>query len=372
MAKTSFPLQRARRQVLDACRRARTPVELLSGLHAALQPYVPSDRWCAMTLDPATTLPTGGIHDQGLSAAGAEKLLALEFGGPDDANKLADLARARHPANTLSAATGGRPETSARLREVLAPEGLRHEMRAVFRDGYGPWAAIVLLRDAGRSDFTAEEVELLPAINEPVTRALRRQLLLAEFRAHQEPDAPALILLEAVQPGAPDQGLRLRHASATAHHWIEQVDDNSAGPLPYSLYSLAVNAARAGHARARIRTRSGRWLTAHGEAGAQEGSDVSLILQPSRPHEIAQVMAGAYGLTPREAEVTRLVATGCSNEEIGRLLFVSRYTVEDHLKKCYAKLGVRSRGELVSRLFFDQYLPRTAGDIALDGTGWFL
>ena len=27
---------------------------------------MPADRWCAMTLDPATSLPTGGVHEQGL------------------------------------------------------------------------------------------------------------------------------------------------------------------------------------------------------------------------------------------------------------------------------------------------------------------
>jgi len=36
-----------------------------------------------------------------------------------------------------------------------------------------------------------------------------------------------------------------------------------------------------------LRTRAGRWLTAHAEAVAGT-NEVSLIMQPSRPHEIAQ------------------------------------------------------------------------------------
>lgn len=103
-----------------------------------------------------------------------------------------------------------------------------------------------------------------------------------------------------------------------------------------------------------------------------QGNEISLIVQPSRPHEIAQVLSGAYALTPREAQVARLVAIGCSNPEIAELLFVSRYTVEDHLKKLYAKLAVNSRSELVSRLFFDQYLPRTMAAMKLDAQGWFM
>ncbi len=97
----------------------------------------------------------------------------------------------------------------------------------------------------------------------------------------------------------------------------------------------------------------------------------SLILEPSRPHEVAQVLASAYGLTPREAQVVGLVASGRANAEIGQLLHVSRYTVEDHLKHVYEKLSVRSRAELVSKLFFDQYLPRAEAGVPVGANGWF-
>lgn len=369
MAKRARSFELAQRHVFDACRQASTPAGLFNAVQHALQPHLPADRWCAMTLDPATSLPTGGVHEHGFSPAGGQRLLSLEFGGPEDVNKLTELARGKTAVNTLSTATRGRIESSVRYREVLAPEGLRHELRAVFRDPHGPWAAMVLLRSADREDFDANDVEFLAAINEPLTRALRRLLLLAEIHAHADPGAPALILLERANQ---TDALQVRHASAGARHWIDQIDDSTAGTLPYALYSLAMNATRDGHAVTRIRTRAGRWLTAHAEATTPSADEISLILQPSRPHEIAQVLTGAYGLTAREAEVARLVAAGCGNEEIARLLFVSRYTVEDHLKKCFDKLGVRSRSELVSRLFFDQYVPRTKTDISLDGTGWFL
>lgn len=372
MPTTSVAFDRAMRAVLDACRHATTPTGLFVAVQEALQPHVPVDRWCAMTLDPATSLPTGGVHENGFSAAGGERVLRLEYGGPADVNTLADLARSKAHVNTLSAATQGHVESSARFREVLAPEGLRHELRAVYRDQHGAWAAMVLLRAPGREDFDAREVELVAAVNEPLTRALRRLLLLAEMQARAEPGTPGLLLLEPAN-GAEGRGeWQVRHASPTALQWLDQIDDSSAGPLPYALYSLAMRAAREGHAVTRIRARSGRWLTAHAEAVLAAGGGISLILQPSRPHEIAQILAGAYGLTAREAEVARLVAAGCTNEEIARLLFVSRYTVEDHLKKSYEKLDVRSRSELVSRLFFDQYVPRTKQEIALDGTGWFM
>jgi DNA-binding NarL/FixJ family response regulator len=55
-------------------------------------------------------------------------------------------------------------------------------------------------------------------------------------------------------------------------------------------------------------------------------------------------------LTPREREVATLVAGGASNKEVAGALFLSGKTVEHHLSRIYAKLGVRSRVELAGRL----------------------
>lgn len=277
---------------------------------------------------------------------------------------LTEPARAREAVQTLSGATQGRNDISARYREVMAPDGLGYEMRAVFRDGQGPWAALVLFRERGAKDFATEDIALVGGIAEQVTSALRRVLLLSEIEAQAGAEAPALLLVQA------DSELTVRHASATAAYWLEQIEDGTAGELPYALCSLAQRARGSGHAVARLRVRTGRWMTAHAECVA--GSEVSLILQPSRPYEIAQVLCSAYALTPRESEVARLVAAGCSNAEIAKLLFVSRYTVEDHLKRLYEKLDVNSRSGLVARLFLDQYVPRAQRGWALDGDGWFM
>jgi DNA-binding NarL/FixJ family response regulator len=54
---------------------------------------------------------------------------------------------------------------------------------------------------------------------------------------------------------------------------------------------------------------------------------------------------GSDGLTPREITILRAVASGLSNQEIGRSLWVSEQTIKFHLRNVYRKLGISNRIE---------------------------
>ena len=56
------------------------------------------------------------------------------------------------------------------------------------------------------------------------------------------------------------------------------------------------------------------------------------------------------GLTPGERRVAELAAAGLSNKQVAARLYLSVATVEAHLSRVYAKLGVRSRAQLSQRL----------------------
>lgn len=60
--------------------------------------------------------------------------------------------------------------------------------------------------------------------------------------------------------------------------------------------------------------------------------------------------ADLAGLTPQQAEISRLVAVGETNKEIARRLVISHRTVDHHLRNIFTALGVRSRVELARRV----------------------
>ena len=63
------------------------------------------------------------------------------------------------------------------------------------------------------------------------------------------------------------------------------------------------------------------------------------------------------GLTPAEQAVARLVATGRTNRQTAAELYVSVKTIEFHLGHIFAKLGIRSRQDLITRIGAPQPCP---------------
>ncbi|KWT74456.1 helix-turn-helix domain-containing protein [Candidatus Magnetominusculus xianensis] len=62
--------------------------------------------------------------------------------------------------------------------------------------------------------------------------------------------------------------------------------------------------------------------------------------------------AMAFNLSKREVEVVELMCYGSSNKEIADKLFISEYTVKDHIKSIMWKIGASNRCEVISRLAF--------------------
>ena len=56
----------------------------------------------------------------------------------------------------------------------------------------------------------------------------------------------------------------------------------------------------------------------------------------------------AVDLTPRQQEVARLVARGCTNKQIAQRLGISRFTAETHVRNILERLGAAGRSEIAA------------------------
>ena len=139
--------------------------------------------------------------------------------------------------------------------------------------------------------------------------------------------------------------------------------DEDAEPRYLESIVLLDDAKAVGHA-ARSRLVYGEWLRqarrrldarqqlrlaltsfeAIGAGGFAERARTELLATGERVHK--GKTAQPFELTPQEAQVARLAATGATNVEIAARLLISPNTVDYHLRKVYRKLSVTSRREL--------------------------
>lgn len=74
-----------------------------------------------------------------------------------------------------------------------------------------------------------------------------------------------------------------------------------------------------------------------------------LGVRPARPSRDGRE-EGRWGLTAAEIKVARLVAQGATNRQVAEQLFLSRHTVNTHLRNVFTKWGINSRVELARRM----------------------
>jgi DNA-binding CsgD family transcriptional regulator len=65
---------------------------------------------------------------------------------------------------------------------------------------------------------------------------------------------------------------------------------------------------------------------------------------------VASLILDSHGVTGAQAKVVALVLRGYSTKQIVSQLAISQYTVQEHLRAVFDKLGVRSRQELAAAL----------------------
>lgn len=360
-ATTSRNLASAARRI-DALADEQLPAQaLIEGVADQLSAAMPVEALVMTATDPDTLLGLGAGVVHGMPHSVCAPFWEYEFEVPDF-NKFSDLARAPRQVADLHRATGGRPERSARWRELRTLMDADAELRATFNAGGRSWGLLHLNRAGTAHGFNDEEIAFVETIAPVVGRALRLSLISHPAGGVAE-RGPGMAIVDAAN--------HLVSATPEALAWFDDLESAYRLPDPTlgrdvpSEILVAAQEARARAAagatapatRTRARTHSGVWLLIHASClhGADGAAHAAVVIEPAKASEVAPLIVDAYELTPREVDVTRALARGLSTNEIAGELHLSRYTVQDHLKAVYEKAGVSSRGELVAKMFADHY-----------------
>jgi DNA-binding CsgD family transcriptional regulator len=355
--------------------RAPTRVQFFDEAAARLRRTVAFDGACWHTLDPGSSLIT---QHRLQDLPDRFPVLANNEYAVDDVNKFDQLARANRKAATLQTATGGRPQLSRRFRDLLTPAGLGPELRGAFVADGVAWGALILVRRAGRPEFADDDVELIAAASALFARAVRRGLVAeASGSPASGADPPGVIELDG-------SGGVLR-MSSSAESLLAELSGSSgqAGVEHPAIHAVASATRSAVAARAdttgsvlpssTVKTPAGTWLVLHGALlGDVRSQAVAVFIQRAHPTLVAPLMLKAYGLTPRERDVAQLLLRGATTIQASRRLGISGYTVTDHVKSIFEKVGARTRGELSATLFFGEHLPRIENEVPVGDDASFV
>jgi DNA-binding CsgD family transcriptional regulator len=339
---------------------------LLGEVIERLRGVVPFEAYCASTKDPASGFITHGMAEE--MGGADDSFWSLERLYFDHHQSTRRMANTHQSVALLSETTGGDLERSTRYVEYLRPLGLAHEMRGAFTSGGYLWGSMDLTRESGSPDFEPKEASLLRRVAPHLGNGLKMAALRMQAPVEESgTDVPGVLTLDY-------RGRVVQHTPA-AERWLRDLEDLGPGwrewdGLPRAVHTVVLSLRHAlsperdrdqeSVPSLRARARSGRWLTLYGsltEAIPEQRAETVIIIEPTKPEELLPFSMTAYGLSPREEELVKLVVRGLSTTRISQTLFISEHTVQNHLRSVFEKVGVRSRGELVKRLFFDNLYP---------------
>lgn len=380
MKRLSTQMKAQLANVEDACRRHKSVPSLWNEIQHIILDAVPGDLGMFCVADPVTGLFVDG-YAYGAHRQDADTYIAQFYLKHEHYSFLDLRADGGIVAHSLCSEKGWLHREPL-YGEWLGPLGFRHGVRSAFVSGGYYWGGLSMMRGGDTSDFTVSELGFLQSIAEPVGEALRVALMWR--RAHEassgkEVDVDGAREIDGTEPCDSavlllDRQHRVLFQTVGARSILEDISPKDStkgldyiykvgGPLPGVLHAVAAKlslarskAQFANNPRVSIKGRARRWtVTATSpEPGMSEEVATVLIVAQSHPRDAAPALLAAYGLTDREQQVVQCVRLGMSNAAIAQRLFLSRYTVQDHLKRIFSKVGVSSRGELMAIIFREE------------------
>jgi DNA-binding CsgD family transcriptional regulator len=303
---------------------AITVCQLGPALSSNIKDLIPHDGYFLTGIDPITQIRCPFTTDSGYQAASYPL-----------------LARAERT---------GRSTT-----KLMTGDGFGSELRIALSQSTVPFGELTLLRETGRTPFSATDAARAEHLSPALGAAMRRFVGGKRLRPPKDmPTAPGVIIV--------GQDDRILSTTPEARLWLRRLVDNPDTASDDELFRFIWNTAYAarrkhqadpaedGLALGRIPAFGG-WIGMHARPldGEQSGQ-IAVVLDAPPGHVLLPALAVWYGLTPAERTIAENLRLGLTTKSIARRLECSPHTVNDHLKALFRKTGIAGREELLAAL----------------------
>lgn len=308
----------------------------------------------ALAMLPVALTTRAGVHVQAGEFAAARALIA----DADTLTAAAGQAPVRYHALVLAAWRGDEAEATVLIDAAARSGAARGEGRITALIGY---ASALLYNGLGRYQAACEALRRVLDYEDLGLYGMNLAELVEAGVRGDEPTLAAEALRqldERATVSGTDWGLGVLARSralmcddpAAEDHYVEAIErlgrtriavDLARAHLVYGEWLRREK--RRGDARTQLRTAHEMFTGFGAQAFAQRSRRE---LQALGEKVSSRPATGGDVMTPQERQIAELAGAGLTNAEIGAQLFISAHTVEWHLRKVFAKLGIRSRREL--------------------------
>ena len=260
--------------------------------------------------------------------------------------------------------------------EFYRPQNIHHKLSIYLRSNAKVLGLIGLFRPKDHEDFSRREVAKARILAPHLVTALENIFLFSEMDEARNlseewgdmlPLFGFMILNDKLQPIYSNSGARefcLALYQKQKPQTIEEEFDPSSVPREILQDCSELKALfQRGHQAASLRrqrmmdagqNKRFQIISSLVEYSFQEVSSVRFVVYLLDFSEICkgreEALREKYQLTKREIDIVRWVSQGLTNDEIGEKLYISRFTVETHLKNIFDKTKVKHRTGLASLL----------------------
>jgi len=255
------------------------------------------------------------------------------------------------------------PLTNEYYNEFMKPQAIKYQMSLYLRNKRQFFGVLSLFRAHGANQFTSLDQTKAKLMVPYLSGALEKALI-SEHKNEQDAIIDT-ITRELSYKGiiVMDGSLNIIYQNESAHNIISSLNQEAGRlhlpslPFPEEIYlcckKLLITARQSGATETLTQKFNFTSLKSKKKITillriirSNDGNTILLLgLNQDKQPPDSFGMLKENGLTKREIEVASLISKGMKNKEIGEQLFISEYTVENHLRAIYRKLGVKNRTE---------------------------